>query len=247
MGTVDDTNTDVRNRVEMRMGRFGTSACIALRRECSATGQPIDLCIWAFGADEDATRAAVGKRLHTPTCDAFARQLGDSLDSRAFGAYVEHHCTHPLTPVTEMQVLARLRKIEPVARRLRSAFRAAGDAELLDVIYAPRRAPDVAAFARVLDELCEMPDRLVALGWRPKTTRGPLPHADEWQYYVEAFAYGWRACIGTRVSYAERSKYMRAALRLLPECCDADVTQGRVMRATQRYLRGLRKPLPKIA
>ncbi|MGY0503813.1 hypothetical protein [Luteimonas sp. e5] len=213
-------------------------------------GASIPMLVTGGGDTEAEAVAEIDRKLSTPFCDAYASQLGDTMDARALGAWMEHCTKYPAATITDKQVTAAAKPISTAARRLRSALALhdeTAEGRILDVAWPLGKRADLGAFRNVLETLCTLPERLETAGWETHSKGGPMPKggADDW--LVNALMEGWEKAIG-RVSAAPRSRFMRAAPSLLAL---SSVTLGKdpeskIKRMLARNRRHDDRPLPPI-
>jgi hypothetical protein len=195
----------------------GATCQVFVRPELSGTGKKEPL-VPVVTVAESAEKAsyAMQKMLHTATCDLAAKLLGESLDARGFGAAMEYYATHPTTTATADDVMGAVTPIALKARAFRQAInRFDRRGNILDSVLKRR---DIEMFRLVLDTLCEMPTVLKnrRSEWTQKATRGPKQHGSVEDWLTMCFAHTWGYCVGTKVSTAERSRFMRVAREFLP-------------------------------
>lgn len=226
----------------------GRDLDVFVKAEYCSPGEVVPLLIPVFGDSEDDARRKMDAALHTPICNAFAKHFGDSLDARVFGAIMERRSRSPGATVTEMEVLSALDPIATAARKFRDVMRRQEkmhEGSVLSVVYPMGRAADVATFRTMLDELCDMRDRLEAEGWQAKTTRGPMPRGGVDEWLTHCFAHAWERCIGSKVSTSKQSLFMQAACELLPlvGVSESKEPEGVIKRRLQRLKRSRVAPL----
>lgn len=206
-----------RLRIECFEDAKGATCQVFVKPEFSDTGkkEPLVPVVTVEGSAEEAGRA-MQEMLHTPICDMAAKLLGDSLDARGFGAAMEYYVTHPTTTATADDVMGAVTPIALKARAFRQAVnRFDRRGNILDSVLKSR---DIEVFRLVLDTLCEMPVVLEnrRSEWKVKATRGPKQHGSVEDWLTMCFAHTWGYCVGTKISTAERSKFMRVARDFLP-------------------------------
>lgn len=201
----------------LKMTRLGAGYwCSAFSRLQKSQGA--DAPIFAVNANGDTVEDAEQKMhdmLHTQLCDVAARELGDTLDARIFGATIEWAANNPAATITEDEVTAAVVPISAKARALRQAIRRHDKSGIVlnTIIRGTRLAP----FRDTLDALCKIEDILRNKGVGMQTTRGPRRHgsADDW--ILLTVIHAWRYCIGSTISTATRSRFMRVTRAVLPE------------------------------
>ncbi|WP_228482122.1 hypothetical protein [Lysobacter sp. H21R4] len=220
---------------------------VFVKDEFCPPGERVALLISAFGENEVQARAKMQRTLHTPLCDAFAAELGESLDSRAFGAAMERRARHPAPQRTDAEILAALGPIAEAARKFRHALgRHERGLPILETAFPIGRHLEVWQMRALIDELCTLPERLEDAGWQRKSGRGPIPRSGEDEWLAGCFIHAWACCVGLKVSTTERSRFMRAARTLLP-LAGVELgkdPEGRMGRIVKRYMRNLVAPLP---